>query len=222
MGALSFQFVDLLVVAVIVISAIFATYRGFVQETLSIFAWAAGAFAALYFGPAVALMLKSMVSPWAAAILGYLSTFLIVVIPLSFVSYRFAENVRRSPVHTLDRSLGFAFGIVRGLAIIGIVYVVFSVFVPVPRQPAWISQARLLPLIQKSSDVLLALVPDQDMNRAHSFAAAQSARPAQARSARSAETVQPKKRPEKTYGVKERRALDRLIETTGSDGGQKP
>ncbi|MBU6473649.1 MAG: CvpA family protein, partial [Alphaproteobacteria bacterium] len=49
MGALSFQFVDILVVAVILVSAILAAYRGFVQETLSILAWMAAALSALYF-----------------------------------------------------------------------------------------------------------------------------------------------------------------------------
>ena len=54
MGHLSFSFVDVLVVLVILASVIYATYRGFVQETLTIFAWAAAAFATLYFGPALA------------------------------------------------------------------------------------------------------------------------------------------------------------------------
>ena len=163
-------------------------------------------------------MLTGAVSHWVAMILGYASAFLVVVIPLGFISYRFSENVRRSPVHTLDRSLGFAFGVVRGLVIIGIVYLVFSIIVPVPRQPPWISQARLYPLIQKSGDVLATLVPDQGIGGRHLLAV----KPEPREAARRAQTAQPTKRPEKTYGAKDRRALDRLIQTTGSDGGQKP
>ncbi|MBU6443525.1 MAG: CvpA family protein [Alphaproteobacteria bacterium] len=216
MAALSFQFVDLLVVAVILVSAVFAAYRGFVQETLSILAWAAAAFSALYFGPPLGHMLSGAVSPWVAMLLGYASAFLVVVIPLGFISYRFSENVRRSPVHTLDRSLGFAFGVVRGLVIIGVVYLVFSIFVPVPRQPSWISQARLYPLIQKTGDVLATLVPDQGIG------GRQLIRPEPRRAEGRAQTAQPTKRPEKTYGVSDRRALDRLIKTTGRDGGHKP
>jgi len=218
MSALSFQFVDLLVVAVILVSAILAAYRGFVQETLSILAWVAAALSALYFGPPVARMLVGAVSPWAALILGYASAFLVVVIPLSFVSYRFAENVRRSPVHTLDRSLGFVFGVVRGLVIIGLAYVVFSRIVPVSSQPGWITKARLRPLINETVVVLATLVPDQTVGKYHFDAV----RPEPHQDAKRAETAQPTKRPEKTYGAKDRRALDRLIETTGSDGGHKP
>ena len=61
MAAFSFQWVDLLVVAIVGASAVFAVYRGFVAETLSIFAWAAAAFATLFFAPdAVAPLSRSM------------------------------------------------------------------------------------------------------------------------------------------------------------------
>ncbi|MDE3115990.1 MAG: CvpA family protein [Pseudomonadota bacterium] len=219
MGALSFQFVDILVVAVILVSAILAAYRGFVQETLSILAWMAAALSALYFGPPLARMLAGAVSsPWAAILLGYASAFLVVVIPLGFISYRFSENVRRSPVHALDRSLGFVFGIVRGLVIIGVAYVVFSKVVPVSSQPDWITKARLRPLINETVVVLATVVPDQDFITRHVAAAESEPRG----DAKRAETPQPTKRPEKTYGAKDRRALDKLIQTSGSDGGQKP
>ena len=217
MGALSFQFVDLLVVAVILISAILAAYRGFVQETLSILAWAAAALSALYFGPPLAHLLKGSVSPWAAMLLGYASAFLVVVIPLGFVSYRFSETVRRSPVHALDRSLGFVFGAVRGLVIIGLAYVVFSEIVPVASQPDWITKARVRPLINETVVVLASLVPDQSIVARHIIPVT-----SEPRDAKRAQTAQPTKRPEKTYGAKDRHALDRLIETTGSDGRHKP
>ena len=61
MGALDFTFVDVLVVAVIVISAGYAAYRGFVRESLSIFAGAAAALAALYVGPSVVPLFKGVI-----------------------------------------------------------------------------------------------------------------------------------------------------------------
>lgn len=224
MSAVSFSFVDVLVVAVIVVSAVVAAYRGFVQESLSILAWAAAAFAALFFGPTVVPLLRGMVSGWTAVIVGYAGIFLVVVIPLSFASYRFSENVRRSPVHALDRSLGFAFGVVRGLAIVGIAYLAFSMFVPIPSQPAWLTDARLLPVIQESGEVLLALVPDQHVREAgyENAVPAPAAKAERHETRPRNETAQAKKPAKKTYGAKERRALDRLIETTGSDGKAQP
>ncbi len=157
-----FTFLDLAVVVVILLSVIYAISRGFVDETLSILAWAAAAFATLFFAPRVAPLLHSHFSrPWEGAAIAYLGVFLVVLIPLQFMSHRFAETVRRSEIGPIDRSLGAVFGLLRGLAIVGIAYLLFTVFVPVRDQPHWVSDARLLPLIQKSSDVIASIVPDQ-------------------------------------------------------------
>src|SRR5215469_18943459 len=107
--SLAFTFVDLVTVIVIVVSAIYAIYRGFVSESLSIVAWAAAAFASLYFGPWVVPLLKGMIaSTLFAYIAGYALVFVAVLIPISFASARFSEGVKNSPMGPLDQSLGFA------------------------------------------------------------------------------------------------------------------
>jgi membrane protein required for colicin V production len=217
---LHFSFVDLLVAAIVIVSAAYSTYRGFVRETLSIFAWVAAAFATLYFGPAAANFLSTRVSPAVLGMaLGYAAVFLIVLIPLSFISYRFAEGVHRSPVGALDRTLGLVFGVVRGLAVIGLAYIVFTSIVDTHNQPKWLTQARSIPLIQSCAQVLLALVPDQDKGeKPH---AAPTAAPA---------VIVPHPRPgsqkgqkhgQKTYGAHDRRALDNLIQQTNDGGGKQ-
>jgi membrane protein required for colicin V production len=216
---LSVTFIDFLVVLVIVVSAGYAAWRGFVSETLTIIAWAAAAFATLYLGPWIVPLVKSLVAiAWLATVLGWAAVFLAVFIPLSFMSYRFAESVKHSPIGPLDRALGLAFGVVRGLVIVGLAYLALTFFVPVHIQPRWLTQARLLPMIQSSSEVLLSLVPKQDI----------SPRLAQkhpddplADEIRRTENVQPRKvvtkKPTSGYGTGDRRALNRLIEATGSD-----
>ncbi len=222
----AFQVIDVVVVAIIVVSTVYAVYRGFVSETLSIFAWVAAAFATLYFGPWLARVMRDMIAPpWLGEVVGYGAVFLVVVIPLSFVSFRFSEGVKKSQVSALDGALGGAFGVVRGLAIIGIAYLVFSAIVPIPDQPGWIAKARLLPLIQDSADVVASLVPDQHMGRYRR--AGEREKPAvQEKSPQKAAAAAPKpaakRPPKKTYGAKDRHALDRLIEATGSDGNGKP
>jgi len=214
MQSLSFTFADVLVVLIVVVSTGFAIYRGFVRETLSILAWAAAAFATIYFGPAVAPMLNTRISPpLLGDLVAYASVFLLVLIPLSFVSYRFSENVKSSPVGTVDRSLGFAFGVVRGLAIVGIAYLLLSVLIPPRSQPDWIRQARLLPLMQSSTEVLLSLVPDRDTSFAGEFRPA----PKPAQSAGAA-TKPPAKPGRRGYSRQERQGLNRLIEATGNGG----
>jgi membrane protein required for colicin V production len=227
--SLAFTFVDLLTVAVVVVSMVLAVWRGFVSETLSIVAWAAAAFASLYFGSWVAQLLSHMISPWwLAFVSGYALVFLVVLIPISFASFRLSETIRSSAVGPLDRSLGAAFGIARGLAIVGGLYLLFSIFVPIHNQPKPLREARLLPLIQSSAEVLIALAPNRDRIAAEEHLQAptegpvpqaappreRESRPAPQRSAGQSAH----KRTPRGYGAADRRALDRLIEATGGTG----
>jgi uncharacterized membrane protein required for colicin V production len=159
--SLSFTFLDAVVVLIVLVSVGYATWRGFLWETLTIFAWVAAAFACLYFGPYVVPLMRSMVGEgWAASVLAYSAVFLAVFIPLAFISHRFSETVKHSAIGPLDRAAGVAFGVVRGLAIVGLAYLAFTYFVPIANHPNWVRSARLLPLVQDSSQVLLSVVPD--------------------------------------------------------------
>ena len=214
MDGVSVTVVDFLVVGVILLSALFAMWRGLVQETLSIVAWVAAAYSALRFYPLLQPLLENYIaSPRLASLAAGAIIFLVVLIPLSFLSHRFGENVKHSEIGPVDRSLGFVFGVGRGLVIIGIAYIAFTALVPTRDHPGWLTHARLLPLIQSTSDVLLSLVPDRGLDADGTAIATQ---PAQETS-----KSKPVAKPGKTYGARDRRALDRLIEATG-DGKDSP
>jgi membrane protein required for colicin V production len=217
---LDFTLLDIVVILAVILSTVYATIRGFVNETLSVFAWAAAAFATLYFAPAVAPYLRAhMSTPLVGNLVAYAGIFLAVLVPLSFISYRFSENVKNSPVGAVDRALGIIFGIVRGLALVGVAYIVFSMFVPMRDQPHWVRDARLFPLIRGSSDVLLTLVPNQNFDVAGSTPRPHGEKPITP--ARQAKKAASGKHGHKAYGADERRALDNLIETTGNGDGKQ-
>ncbi len=158
---LSVTFLDCLIVLVIVVSAGYAAWRGFLWETLTIFAWVAAAFACLYFGPYIIPLTRSMIAqPWLASLVAYAGVFLAVFIPFAFMSHRFSESVKHSPIGPLDRAAGVAFGVIRGLVVVGLAYLAFTYFVPIRNQPHWLTEARLLPMVQSTSEVLLSVVPD--------------------------------------------------------------
>ncbi|HEY1877005.1 MAG TPA: CvpA family protein [Rhizomicrobium sp.] len=159
--SLSVTVIDCVIVLIIVVSAGYAAWRGFLWETLTIFAWATAAFACLYFGPYIIPLTRSLVHvDWLASLLAYAAVFLGVFIPLAFLVSRFSEGVKHSPIGPLDRVAGLAFGIVRGLVIVALAYLAFTYFVPIRSQPRWVTEARLLPIVQTTADVLLTLVPE--------------------------------------------------------------
>lgn len=158
---LSVTFLDALIVLIIVVSAGYAAWRGFLWETLTVFAWVAAAFGCLYFGPYVVPLAAGMVKEaWLAQLIAYAAVFLAVFIPFAFMSHRFSESVKHSPIGPLDRAAGVAFGVVRGLVIVGLAYLAFTYFVAIRNQPAWLTQARLLPMVQSTAEVILTVVPD--------------------------------------------------------------
>ena len=166
--SLSVNFIDCLIVLVVVVSAGYACWRGFIWETLTIFSWAAASIGCLYFGPYIIPLTRSLVGEgWLASLLGYASVFLAVFIPLAFISHRFSETVKHSPIGPLDRAAGVAFGVVRGLVILGLAYMAFTYFVPIRNQPGWLTEARLLPIIQTTADVMLTVVPNQPHDYAY-------------------------------------------------------
>ena len=225
--------VDVLVGLVVLVSAGYAAWRGFLSEVLSIFAWASAAFATLYFGPwLIPLMRGVIATPWIASLAAYAGIFLLVLVPLSFIAHRFSESVKHSPIGPLDRALGIAFGVVRGLVIVGLAYMAFTYFVPIRQQPTVLTQARSLPVIQSSAEVLLSLAPGRnyaDLGTApaghHDELGDLIRRNSEVNQA-TEDHVQHKsiaaKPVEKGYGAKDRRALDNLFEATGNGGSSKP
>ena len=225
--------IDILVGLVVLVSAGYAAWRGFMSEVLSVFAWASAAFATLYFGPwLIPLMRGVIATPWIASLAAYAGIFLVVLIPLSFIAHRFSESVKHSPIGPLDRALGIAFGVVRGLVIVGLAYMAFTYFVPIRQQPSVLTQARSLPLIQSSAEVLLSLAPSRNYSDfatqapGHHDELGDLIRRNGEANQVSEDHVQHKsmaaKPGQKGYGAKDRRALDNLLEATGNGGSGKP
>jgi membrane protein required for colicin V production len=225
--------VDILVGLVVLVSAGYAAWRGFLSEVLSVFSWASAAFATLYFGPWLIPLMRGVISaPWLASLAAYAGIFLLVLIPLSFMAHRFSETVKQSPIGPLDRALGIAFGVVRGLVIVGLAYMAFTYFVPIKQQPTVLTQARSLPVIQSSAEVLLSLAPSRDYaNFATKPAAGHDElgdlirrnsdvnKDPEDHLQHKSMAAQPA---QKGYGAKDRRALDNLFEATGNGGNSKP
>jgi membrane protein required for colicin V production len=227
MGDVSITGIDLLVVAVILVSGAFAMWRGLVSETFTIIDWVLAGFVALRFTPTFQPLLREMISPpWLEYVVVFIGTFLLMFIPLSILNHRLAEMVKKSEIGPIDRVLGLVFGVFRGLVIVGLAYIAFAAMVPLRDHPESLTRARLFPLIRQTSEVLLGLAPG------NAFAAREAARagptPPPARAAATEKPAPPAKaepkagqagQSTKTYGAGDRSALDRLIETTGAGQG---
>ncbi|TNE60627.1 MAG: CvpA family protein [Alphaproteobacteria bacterium] len=146
---------DAAVLLIVGLSALFAFGRGFVTVALSFAAWA-GALVATVFGLEFAKpYVRDLVSPPELADIITLALLFFVTL---FVLKRIAEMVggmvKDSPVGFLDRSLGAAFGLLRGMVIVSVLYLGFSKLFAPADQPDWMRDARLRPLVAWGAEML--------------------------------------------------------------------
>jgi membrane protein required for colicin V production len=153
---------DIIVIAVVLISGLFAFARGFVKEALSVAAWVGAAFAALYGLPyATPLAERFLPAGAIAEAAAAIAIFLVALIALSLVTSAIAGRVKDSSLSAIDRTLGLVFGLVRGLVLVCLFYIALSWALPAGRQqqPEWIADAKTLPLLANGAERLRALVP---------------------------------------------------------------
>jgi membrane protein required for colicin V production len=153
---------DLIIVATLAVSGLLAMVRGFTLELLSIIAFVAAALIALLLLPVLKPLVGDVLPQgWAGTLIIVGTCFLVALIPLWYLSDRLGHRVRGSAVGAIDRTFGFAFGAVRGLFILAIAFLAFQAFTgPERNMPDWIRQARLLPLVKGSADLILAILPE--------------------------------------------------------------
>jgi membrane protein required for colicin V production len=155
------SYLDLGVIAILLISAALAMVRGFTREVLAIASWGAAAVAAIYFHPLVLpyvkpYIAKDTVALAAAAAIVFFATLIVV----SIITVKVSDAILDSKVGPLDRSLGFVFGAARGLLLCVIAFAFFNWLVPEKAQPPWVQNAKLKPLLLSTGDQLMALLPD--------------------------------------------------------------
>ena len=128
--------VDLVVLAVLALSALLAFMRGLVREVLGLAAWVGAIFAAVWALPRVRPHFETWLghSPWIDPI-AFAVVFVISLIVLILISYWLSGMVRSSPISGLDRTLGLVFGIARGAALIILAYIGAGMVVRVDRWP---------------------------------------------------------------------------------------
>jgi membrane protein required for colicin V production len=152
------SWLDIILVAIMLLSGFLAMVRGFTREVLSIFSWAVAAVAALYLTPKYWTLVESYFpSPGFAQIAFAAGVFIIFLIVVSLITLKISDTVLDSRVGALDRTLGFLFGLARGFLLVAIVFILFSALARV--QPEWVSSARSYPILQQTQVAIESLLP---------------------------------------------------------------
>jgi len=176
---------DLIVLAVLFISAGISFFRGFICETLTILGIVGGLVAAYFGGPLLApivlgwfdtgtaeepkKLLDIIPYDMAADVIAYGSVFIIVVIVLSIASHLLSGWAKAIGLGAVDRTMGVIFGLIRGVIIIALLYIPISLVTDREdiENSQFVKDSKTHFYIAAIADGLMGIVPDSWKEKAN-------------------------------------------------------
>src|SRR5579863_7822926 len=156
---------DLVLLAVMLISGLLAMVRGFMREILSIAAWGAAALVTLYaFGKLLPTAKTYFNNDTVASVVVVAGVFIGTLIVVSIITVRISDMILDSRIGALDRTLGFLFGLARGLLIVVVAFMFFSWLVPDKQRPDWVVGAKSRTMLDSTGECFIFNYTDNTEN----------------------------------------------------------
>ncbi len=152
---------DIALIVVMLISGLLAMVRGFMREVLSIIAWILAAGATLYsYSKLLPFAKQYFNNDMVATVAVVGGVFLLTLLVVSVLTVRLSDMVLDSRVGALDRTLGFLFGLARGLVIVVVAFTFFTWLVPDRSQPEWVKSAKSRVVLSGTGQWLMSMLPE--------------------------------------------------------------
>lgn len=153
--------IDIIVLITIVLSILFALYRGLVCELLGISSWILAGFGALYgYSPMQKIMIHFIENEKMAGLAGSALIALIILIIMTIINAQITSRLRHSSLSGLDRILGLVFGVFRALLLIALIYIGASMLLSEKQVASLAKENVSLPYIQKIAGWMGRFVPE--------------------------------------------------------------
>ena len=151
--------VDVVVIFVICLSALFSLLRGFVKEAISLATWIIAIWLAATFAPKLAAMLPlSIESEAVRQAVGFGVLFILSLMLGALINVLVSKVVKKTGLSGADRIFGVAFGVFRGGLII-VVFVVIGGMTPLPEADWWQSSV-LLEWFESVAIIIQGYIPE--------------------------------------------------------------
>ena len=121
---------DYAYVGVLLASTVWATIRGGIYETIATLSWVVAAITARFVSP----MLDKLLQGWfglpestvGTLVASYFIVFFVILLIVGFFNQKLRDRIQASVMSVTDHTLGVIFGIVRGIVVMGVFYIVGS------------------------------------------------------------------------------------------------
>lgn len=151
---------DWILAGILVFSLVLGAWRGLVYEVLSVMGWAVSFYAAQWFAPQVAILLplQSVSDPvrYAAA---FVLVFIAAVFAAGLLAALLKKLVEGMGLRPVDRTLGAAFGMLRGVILLLAVTVVMNM--TALKSSAWWQESTGAQALTAMLVSLTPLLPEQ-------------------------------------------------------------
>ncbi len=128
---------DYLLLAIILVSALLGLMRGLIKEVLSLCAYVAAFFGALWWGPPMAEWLPAFLeNPLLRMAAATLIVFLAVLLSVGLLNMALGALIDRTGLSPADHGLGALFGLLRG-SIIVLAIMVMAGYTELPQETWW-------------------------------------------------------------------------------------
>lgn len=158
------HWVDLVILAVIALSALISLVRGFVKESISLGTWViAGLIAITYFRTLSIYLEPYIESPTLSLAVAFAVLFVATLIVGAIINFMVSQMVSKTGLSGTDKMLGVVFGAARGVLIVAMV-VLFAGLTPMPQESWWQSSA-LIPYFQNIAAMIQQWMPEDIASR---------------------------------------------------------
>ncbi|PHR62610.1 MAG: hypothetical protein COA47_03430 [Robiginitomaculum sp.] len=200
---------DVVALGVLLLSSVLALTRGFVRESLSIASFVVASLATIFTLPVFRQVTMNWIdSELIATGVTALTIFLGVYVVMTMLTHKVSGFVHMNRhIGVLDRTAGFAFGVVRGMVMLALVLLGWNFLTKPGQTPDWVSTARVYPVVSATAVALKSLVPNSIVSDIRVSENSPSAPPPQQTERAPAQSS------EQGYEQSDRRTLDQVITT---------
>ena len=153
-----FNFVDIIIVGVLLISVFIGIYRGFVKETITLVTWILAGILAWKCGMAVGNLFSGITTQIVRHVIGGIIVFISVLIFGGIINFILSKVVKVTGFGTFDKVLGCGLGTLRGVVIVLLLVPVFAG--SLAEETCW-KQSTLIPKCQATNEYIAQHVPEE-------------------------------------------------------------
>lgn len=147
---------DVIILVIMLLSGLFALLRGFTREVLTTLTIVLTVLGTYWAFPGMSGVIDDFVRPgWLADGIAAVALILSLYGVFTFLSSLLVQKWGADKPGPVDGTMGFIFGLARGFILVALIYLFYGWTTSPSQRPAWITNARFLPLIEDTNEVFV-------------------------------------------------------------------